>query len=454
MDRYDDFFAGILLGSEPYINNAQVPEQCPDELLKRFSDISNLLAIPIFHGFDTVGLLCLANRVGGFNEKIVDELLPFVSLCSHFIHATHIAKARDAAEADLAEKESRLRSQFDNANDSVISFDYFGIIESVNPACEKLSGYAAKDLVGRHIAFLLPKCFDTPQSDSEDRSAATLGLRTCYLQNRHSQLIPVEISTNQIDVPNDIIYCSIIRDLSERQKVDRMKNEFVATVSHELRTPLTSIQGALKLVNSGILHNNPDKQNSLLTIAQNNADRLLLLVNDLLDMEKIETGKLELFCEDLDLIHVLTQSVQQMESYAQRFEVTCKGVDWPQHARVIADINRLSQIIANLLSNAIKFTTKNSTIEVSVEDRSDYFRVSVRDYGPGIAAEFKERLFEKFTQADGSSSRRKDGSGLGLSISRRLIELMGGQIGYYNAQPGSVFYIDIPKQQTNLQKTG
>lgn len=406
----------------------------------------SFLAIPIYIGEEIVGVVGLSDRDDGYNTTVIQYLEPFVGTCSSFIHAIHVASARRKAEAFVLEQESRLRAQFDNANDTIIGFDEYGIIESVNPAGENLSGYLAEDLIGKHLALLLPDCCGNKVGSASSFDMSMLrGLHESMLHNRRAERIPVEISTNQIEMPGNNLYCSVIRDLSERHKVDRMKNEFVATVSHELRTPLTSIQGALKLINSGVLENNAEKQKELLGIAQNNAERLLLLVNDLLDMEKIESGKLELFRQSLDLIQVLQQTQQQMESYAHKFDVSLTLLEHPTQAMVVADPNRLAQIFANLLSNAIKFTEKDTQVEIWVDDRTDYFRVSVRDYGPGITSQFKQRLFDKFTQADASSSRKQAGSGLGLSISKQLIELMGGHIAFVEAHPGTQFYIDVPK---------
>jgi len=411
---------------------------------------TSLVVIPIFFGFEVAGILGLAGSEHGYNKATLEFLDPFIGTCSNFIHATRVADARRKAEAYLLEQESRLRAQFDNANDTIISFDKFGIIESVNPAGEKLSGYSVDDLAGKHIALLLPNYF-AKGSEGFDVEQ-TNGLRESILHTRHARLVPVEISTNLLETPGDLLFCSVIRDLSERQKVDRLKNEFVATVSHELRTPLTSIQGALKLINSGVLSAAPDKQQQLLDIAQNNTERLLLLVNDLLDMEKIESGKLELFNQSIDLSALLKQAQMQMESYAHKFDVALKLHELPQQAIVRADPNRMAQIVANLLSNAIKFTGKNTSVELSLAEFPGFYRVSVRDFGPGIADNFKNRLFDKFTQADGSSSRKQAGSGLGLSISKQLIELMGGHITYQNVNPGAVFSIDVPKHEAGMKQ--
>jgi len=419
-----------------------------DNLFER--KIVGFIAIPIYFGFEVAGLIGLARRSESYDKSTVELLEPYTGTCSTFIHASRVASARRKAEAYLLEQESRLRAQFDNANDTIISFDQHGIIESVNPAGEELSAYAATGLVGKHIALVLPEYWKQTAQGKDGISVSSInGLCECFLHNARAELVPVEISTNLIDVPGETLFCSVIRDLSERQKVNRMKNEFVATVSHELRTPLTSIQGSLKLVNSGILEKSPEKQKEMLRIAQNNADRLLLLVNDLLDMEKIESGKLELFSESMDLIATLKQAQLQMESYAQKFDVKLILLDHPEHAMVRADPNRLAQIIANLMSNAIKFTDKNTRVELRVEELQDFYRLLIRDYGPGISEKFKSRLFEKFTQADGSSSRKQAGSGLGLSITKSLIDLMGGQIAFENLNPGAVFYIDLPKENVS-----
>lgn len=235
------------------------------------------------------------------------------------------------------------------------------------------------------------------------------------------------------------------RDITERKEIDRMKSEFVSTVSHELRTPLTSLSGALELILSGRMGDFSDKINSLLNMAHNNCHRLTNLINDILDIEKIEAGKMDFEIKPLELMPLISQVIQLNLQYAQKFNVEIRLTEMLQNVLIQADANRLIQVITNLLSNAIKFSTPNIPVEVSVIRINDNIRISVTNYGTEIPEEFKSRIFQKFAQADSSDSRQKGGTGLGLSICKLIIEKMNGHIDFISKNNKTTFYFDLPE---------
>lgn len=235
------------------------------------------------------------------------------------------------------------------------------------------------------------------------------------------------------------------RDITEKKEVDKIKNEFVSMVSHELRTPLTSIRGALGLVLSGSLEKLSDKTTSLLDIANNNCLRLINLINDILDIEKIEAGKMDFNSESTDIIPLINQSVKLNTQFAQKFNVNIKFEKKVENALVYADKDRLIQVMTNLLSNAIKFSKQNSSVKILVSRRGKNIRVSTTNYGVEISDEFKKRIFQKFAQADSSDSRQKGGTGLGLSISKAIIEKMNGKINFISKNNKTTFYFDLPE---------
>jgi len=240
-------------------------------------------------------------------------------------------------------------------------------------------------------------------------------------------------------------FYSLATDITELKRIDRLKTEFVSTVSHELRTPLTSIRGSLGLVAGGIAGKLPDAAMKLIDIAKNNCERLIRLINDILDIEKIESGKMQLDLQPMALTPLLEQAIAANEGYglANNVSLTLHCDDPALQVKVEAD--RLTQVVTNLLSNALKFSPTGGTVEVQVEKAGLGVRVEVRDHGPGIPEEFRTRIFQKFSQADSSDTRQKGGTGLGLNISRALVERMGGTIGFETRLgEGTTFFFELP----------
>ncbi|MBK5206543.1 MAG: PAS domain S-box protein [Polaromonas sp.] len=243
-------------------------------------------------------------------------------------------------------------------------------------------------------------------------------------------------------------FFSLGTDITELKRIDRMKTEFVSTVSHELRTPLTSIRGSLGLIAGGVAGELPEAVKILVGIAKNNCERLIRLINDILDSEKIESGKMRLDLQVVDIGPLLQQALAANEGFAHQHRVTLllRAPDEPLQVRI--DSDRLTQVVTNLLSNAVKFSPPERAVEVTVSRVGQQVRVEVADHGPGISEEFRSRIFQKFSQADASDARQKGGTGLGLSISRALIEKMGGHIGFSSeAGAGSTFFFELPEWQ-------
>ena len=234
-------------------------------------------------------------------------------------------------------------------------------------------------------------------------------------------------------------------DITERIRIDKMKSEFISTVSHELRTPLTSIVGSLGLIAGGALGELPAQAKNMIEIAHRNSLRLSLLINDLLDMEKLAEGKMEFKMQLQKLMPLIKQALEDNQGYGNarnvRLELTGRSYD----AMVNVDAHRLMQVLSNLLSNAIKYSPDNGTVEVAVQNDQQKVRITVTDRGPGIPAEFRSWMFQKFSQADSSDTRQKGGTGLGLAIARELVERMGGEIGFDSVEgQGASFYVEFP----------
>jgi len=234
-------------------------------------------------------------------------------------------------------------------------------------------------------------------------------------------------------------------DVTDLKRVDRLKDEFISTVSHELRTPLTSIKGALDLLVGGVEVVQEADAAKLIEIAQRNADRLLTLVNDILDAQSIEAGSVVFDMQPTTVKPLLEANIASAKVVADRLGVDICLADDLADARVMVDANRFDQVLTNLVSNATKFAPRDSVITIGATRCESAVRVSVHDEGAGIPQSQSAQVFERFWQADASNARGVSGTGLGLSISKKIVEGMGGEIGFIsNPDDGTTFYFDLP----------
>ena len=241
-------------------------------------------------------------------------------------------------------------------------------------------------------------------------------------------------------------FYTLATDITEIRRLERLKSEFVSTVSHELRTPLTSIRGSLGLLSGGVGGALPDKAKGLIEIAKNNCERLIRLINDMLDIEKIESGKMTFNLRALELMELIEQVARANDGFAVQHGVRLQVTAAVPGAKVQADGDRLVQVLTNLISNACKFSPAGGSVDIAVARHGERLRVEVADHGPGISDEFRKRIFQKFSQADASSTRQEGGTGLGLSISKAIIERLGGEIGFFSEPgKGATFYFELPE---------
>lgn len=233
------------------------------------------------------------------------------------------------------------------------------------------------------------------------------------------------------------------QELVEQRRNEQVKDEFICFVSHEVRTPMTAIHGALSLLKKGVGGPLDAQGQQLLDVAYRNSKRLVRLVTDVLDLQRIESGTMTLNVRTLHVRPLLEQAVAANQAYASQFDVTLVMGDTPDRARIRADSDWVMQVLANLISNAAKFSPAGETVVVDACRRDGAIRIAVTDRGPGVPAEFRSRIFQRFAQAEASSSR--GGSGLGLSISKALVEQLGGSIGL-EVKPGrTTFFFELPE---------
>jgi len=347
--------------------------------------------------------------------------------------------------------ENRISMILNNMQDSVITLNQDCIIESCNPATEKIFGYSTSELINQRFGkkltnFICPVYKEGTFWKDECFLRQAFNNKEVMGKKKNGTVFPMEIEVNRINFENKFVFLLVIRDITQRKEIERMKNEFISVVSHELRTPLTSIRGALGLIVSNSLGEVPPKIKELADIAHNNSLRLSTLINDILDIEKIEAGKMDFNIELFDVMKVIEQAIETNKPYAYQFNVELVIENALSGAKIKADKDRLMQVLANLLSNASKFSPVGGVVGVSVVRNNKNIRISVKDSGPGIPEEFQDSIFKKFAQFDSSDRRSKGGTGLGLSICKAIVEKMGGSIGFETkANEGANFYFDFPE---------
>ncbi|MEE2002270.1 ATP-binding protein [Alkalimonas sp. MEB108] len=344
---------------------------------------------------------------------------------------------------ELQVQQQYLSTVMDNVADAIITTDANGHIERINQAAADIFGLSMQQLEGVHWSSLL----DDPQQQQQLLLATTTPGKVVKTRgrNRFDQPFPLELSRSEIEFNQLTKNVILLRDMTEQHKVDRLKNEFVSTVSHELRTPLTAINGSIGLVLGGVMGSVSPQTKQLLQTAYDNCDHLTQLINDLLDIEKLEAGKMRFQLQPIALAELVEQCLQQNQPLATESRLQLKLQTRDHHLQVRADPLRLQQVITNLLSNAIKYAPRDSTVLLRLSLDGNKVRLEVRDQGPGVPEHFQPSLFQKFAQADSADNKAKQGSGLGLAIARSLIQAMDGDIGYQPIQPhGSCFYLTLP----------
>lgn len=409
------------------------------------------LGVPIYLHGELYGGLNFASssvqRDFSQSEKLFMHLLErWVSSCVE----------RDQALNALQLNEARFRSLFEMSAIGIALNDYHtGQFMELNNALVAPTGYSKDE-------FKTLSYFDvTPIEYQEQEMQQLLAMQTTgrygpyekeYIRKDGSRY-PVLLNGMLLREQDgrEVIW-SMIEDITERRRNDRLKTEFLSTVSHELRTPLTALNGVLGLLASGTLGSINDKQQQMLTLASNNGKRLGLLINDLLDMDKLLAGKLDMTLKPHALQPLLAQAVADNQSYAKQHQVNLVLGDCDDHLAVRADALRLNQVLANLLSNAAKFSSAGQQVRLSAERQAERVVLSVQDQGCGIPLDFQPQIFSKFAQADGSDTRKKGGTGLGLAITKELVERMGGEIGFESTpNVATVFRVSLPVAHPEAQ---
>jgi PAS domain S-box-containing protein len=398
------------------------------------------------------------------NEMTIDNEHMFVGILRDI-------SERKTAERKLQQTMSIQKAILDSANFTIISTTTRGIIKSFNSGAARMLGYAPEEVIDKvtpEIIHVKEEVIERASSLSEELGVkiepgfevfvakARLGIpdenEWTYIR-KDGSTFPVMLSVTALYDENNNIsgYLGIGSDITERKKVEKTKNEFVSSVSHELRTPLTSIGGALGLILGGVTGEIDDKTKKMLEIANTNCDRLVRLINDILDIEKIEFGKMSFKKIYTNVNQVIERALNDNEQYASSFNVDLYfEKNTPDNLSILLDQDRILQVLTNLLSNAIKYSPPGDTVTVRSKVDDVNVHIEVSDNGEGIPAEFHSEIFKKFSQADSSSTRKKGGTGLGLNIAKAIIEKHDGELGFETkVNHGSTFYFSLPLKPKN-----
>ena len=375
------------------------------------------------------------------------ELLSDGSVLWHgYIHDIH---AQEQARQAMERNEIRLRSLFAFSPIGIALNDLeTGQFLELNDALYKPTGYSREEFINLSYWEVTPSQYYDEEQEALRRlkSEGRYGPFEKEYIRKDGSRYPVRLQgILTYDPDGRAVIWSLIEDITERRRLDRMKDQFIATISHELRTPLTSISGSLGLLAGGATGPLPDKAANLLDNAKRNSERLASLINDLLDMEKLVSGKMPITPETQALAPILSEAVESMTHYGETRGIRLQLEALSDELLVHVDNSRLQQALTNLISNAVKFSPVESVVEIATEQTDGWVTICVRDHGPGVDASFQHMLFDRFAQADASDKRRMPGTGLGLAITREIIENLNGNVFYRDAEGGgSAFNVRLP----------
>lgn len=370
-------------------------------------------------------------------------------------HVKNVSLRTDITEARKADADRFLKTMLDDLQDEVFIFDVetLGIAYMNDRALRRCEW--SKDEARTKSIVDTSKAFDVKFFRHHVAPLFSGDQQSVVIELPHDKG-PVEIITKLFEGDDGrMLFLSVLRDITERKKLEQAKLETVSVVSHELRTPLTSIKGALRLLKSGALGSLTGEAGNVLDIADRNSDRLLTIVNDILDLEKIRAGKMKFEKVSLNLTDSIRETVEMNKGYGDEHNVKLVAEIEDCDAYVKGNADRLAQVMSNLISNAAKFSASGDTIIVSLEDFGDCWRVKVADKGPGILESVGQLIFDSFAQAEAVDGLKRKGTGLGLTITKKIIEHHSGRISYESeVGQGTTFFFELPKLDDNSGNAG
>jgi signal transduction histidine kinase len=402
-----------------------------------------------------VGTLCLMDSAPRrFSEAERRRLADFGRIVSDMMELRLGSLAAAEREAALAEKTELLDLTVENVRQGIALFDADLRLNLCNDAFAELFDYPPGYVQpGDHAFDLMKYVAERGDLGLGDPDEIVHALIRSILGAESRRIEVIRVNGRHLDICRNTIkggrFILTVADVTEERQLSQMKDDFVATVSHELRTPLTAIGGSIGLLAAGAGGELPPRAAHLVELARKNSERLARLVDDLLDIEKLESGRADFHFRPLDLADLLKAACEQNMPYAERFHVQLDLDTAPGHFLISGDPDRLLQVMTNLLSNGVKFSPPGSPVRIALSRHDGpsgpRARISVSDAGPGVPESFRPRLFKRFAQADSSSQRGQAGTGLGLAITKSLVERHGGEISLDpDSRAGATFHVDLP----------
>lgn len=354
-----------------------------------------------------------------------------------------------ALTAAAVASEERTRSVIENMPIGIVIIDSENRIESLNPQAELMFGGDTQKLLGHPLSEILPKhsAQDVSKTTNEIRkgvSAAAAMEADSMARRVNGELFPAELHVSKFSTQGGKHFLVTIQDVTERHEMEKLKREFVSMVSHDLRTPLTAVQGTLDLLEENTYGELTEHGHKRVKVANESIDRLINLINDLLDIEKMEAGKMRLEAKPTSLLKILSNSVESVRTFAERHEVELE-LKLEEDLMVAADRDRMIQVVVNLLSNAVKFSPAGANVSLLAQKDGNFALVKVIDRGRGIPQEHVDSLFQRFKQVKAADGARKKGTGLGLAICKAIVESHNGSIAVSSEEgKGSEFRFTVP----------
>ena len=467
----DNLFGAIVATASPVVaNDPAVDPRRGRGVPEGHPTVDAFLGLPCVVDGEVVGVIGVANRPGGYDARVIDDLDLLRSACTSLFANLRLQRRSAAAEAERRRSDSHLRALVESANDAIIGIDPAGRVLTWNPGAARLLGWSEGEARGRYFAELVDPASAQPGlAGLLERGLASGVPFELAAVDRDGHAIHLDASISRVDLDDAWTLSAILRDARPRKAAERaliersdelahsaaalaealrIKDEFLATVSHELRTPLQGVIGLSTSLVAGHYGALAPTQSTVARTITASGETLLRLINDLLDLTRIETAQLSLLPAITDVTHLIDECIDALHEAAQRKSLVMRRDVAPDMPLLEIDPLRVRQVLLGLIGNAIKFTPSGAIeVRASLDPGGRRLQLAVQDTGIGIPADARATIFEPFTQLDHGARRHHAGAGLGLTLVRRLVEVMGGAVEVESeVGRGSTFTVTLPLQ--------